>query len=86
MVQEYLTKEEIIQQLKNRWAGRKFVVFWKEVMNMTGMDVSYSHLFNIVRGVREPNEVVMKYLGGTVEKSVVYQIQKPTKRGKRNHG
>jgi hypothetical protein len=72
----YLTRDEIIAQLEARRNGRTVKSLHVEVERETGMKISYSHLFNILRGRREPNPAVMKYLGGTVEKtvSVVYQI------------
>lgn len=80
----YLTKEEIIKELKLHLGKRRFTVFWEEVNRQTGMSISYSHLFNIVRGIREPNEVVMRYLGGEVDKSEIYRIDRPGKsRGKK---
>jgi hypothetical protein len=72
----YRTRDEIIAQLEARRNGRTVKSLHVEVERETGMKISYSHLFNILRGRREPNPAVMKYLGGTVEKtvSVVYQI------------
>jgi len=72
----YRTRDEIIAQLEARRNGRTVKSLHSEVERETGMKISYSHLFNILRGRREPNPAVMKYLGGTVEKtvSVVYQI------------
>ena len=84
---KYLTKEEIIKSLEARLGVRRFTLFHEEVKRETGMDISYSHLFNIVRGDREPNQVVMKYLGGEVVKGEteykVYQIGRPAKRSAR---
>lgn len=76
----YLTTGEICKRLEARRVGRRFKDFHAEVERVTGMAISKSHLANILSGRKRPNDVVMRYLGGTVEKSVVYQIERPVAR------
>jgi transcriptional regulator with XRE-family HTH domain len=71
---DYPTAIEIRKRLVGRRANRKLSVFHAEVERLTGMKVSKSHLANILSGEKQPNDIVMRYLGGTVEKRVVYQI------------
>jgi transcriptional regulator with XRE-family HTH domain len=81
---EYPTIGDIQKRLVARRSRRKLSVFHAEVERMTGMRISKPHLANILSGKRQPNEIVMRYLGGTVEKRVVYQINSAGKRkGKR---
>lgn len=92
MTLEQSTPDQIVLMLIDRRKGRKLAEFHAEVERLTGMTMSKSHLANIMSKAKKPNDVVMKYLGGTVEKTVtvVYQIEKQAavvaangKRGKR---
>jgi hypothetical protein len=85
---EYLTREQIVQRLIERRADRKLAVFHAEVERETGMSISKPHLANILssgKHNKRPNAVVMKYLGGTMEKKTetIYQIDKPVRDNKK---
>ena len=72
---EYLTITEIRQRLIVRRKSRKLADFHTEVERLSGMRISKSHLANILSGEKNPNEVVMAYLGGGIEeKRKVYWI------------
>ena len=78
---EYLTIDEIRNRLAIRRKGRKLAEFHAEVERLSGMRLSKSHLANILSGEKNPNEVVMAYLGGGVEeKRKVYWLGGSAKR------
>lgn len=75
VMSEYLTPGQIRQRLVHRRAGRGLAEWHAEVERLTGMAISPSHLSNIEAGRKQPNDVVMKYLGGQrIEGETVYQI------------
>lgn len=80
---QYLNSKQIAGALRDRSdALGGFRNLYIEVKKMTGMEILYSHLFNIMCSRRSPNECVLRYLGGTTAN--VYRIDRPGKsRGKK---
>lgn len=80
MVTQFLTESEVVVRLRERRRPFKtFKAFWQDVRRVTGMEISYPHLFNILKGKQEggdngrsPNECVLRYLGGSAAN--VYQV------------
>ena len=81
MVIEYLTKEQVAERLKVRKGLRSLGQLRDEIVRVTGGELSYSHLSNIMHCKRDPNEAVLKYLGGSAAN--VYQINGPKLNGNR---
>lgn len=58
-----ITEDTIIAAFRQRRGTQSRMKFWQEVVRVTGMKLSYSHLANMLSGKRPPNDVVLKYLG-----------------------
>src|SRR5438132_12642865 len=65
------TQPTIVEMFRARQGKKTKRQFWREVVEVTGMRMSYSHLANILYGRRPPNDVVLKYLGQ--EKVEIYR-------------
>jgi hypothetical protein len=80
MSPDYLTSDQIVETLKARKGTMPVEQFRREIEAKTGMEISYSHLVNILRWDsrtkrgRAPNECVLNFIGSSTES--LYQIEK----------